>query len=357
MNETQHVDSIVADTTARIFQDLGDPQTINNAPDSAWASPLWQALEENGLTLAWVPDELGGAGAEIADGFDVLHVAGRFAVPVALAETLLAGWLLAQAGLESPAGPMTIAPVGEDDRIALGGDGMLSGQAGAVPFARDAAHLAVLADRDGMPNVALVDASACAISESVGIAGDPRDMVRFDGVAPLAAQDAPAGLSWETLRLMGATVRAQQMAGALQGILDMSVQYAKERIAFERPIGKFQAVQQNLARLAGETAAALAAAGSAADTIQQSQSFDDAVLLEAASAKIRVGEAAGEGAAIAHQVHGAIGFTQEHILHRYTRRLWGWRDEFGSESVWAVRLGRHVAANGADALWPMLAAR
>ncbi|MGI9381608.1 MAG: acyl-CoA dehydrogenase family protein [Methyloligellaceae bacterium] len=357
MNDVQGADSIVVDTTARIFRDLGDPQTINNARDDAWAAPLWQALEENGLTLAWVPDALGGAGAEIADGFDVLRVAGQFAVPVALAETLLAGWLLAQADLECPSGPMSIAPVGDDDHIALADDGTLSGRAGTVPFARDAAHLAVLAERGSTPAVALVEASACALSEGAGIAGDPRDVVTFDGAAPLAVRDAPAGFTQETLRLMGAAVWAQQMAGALQGILDMSVQYAKERIAFERPIGKFQAVQQNLARLAGETAAALAAAGSAADTIQQSQDFDDTVLLEAASAKIRVGEAAGEGAAIAHQVHGAIGFTQEHILHRYTRRLWGWRDEFGSESVWAVRLGRHVAANGADALWPMLAAR
>jgi acyl-CoA dehydrogenase len=81
------------------------------------------------------------------------------------------------------------------------------------------------------------------------------------------------------------------------------------------------------------------------------------VLLEVASAKIRVGEAAGEGAAIAHQVLGAIGFTQEHVLHRYTRRLWAWRDDFGSESVWAVKLGHLVAAKGADVLWPMLAAR
>ena len=86
-------------------------------------------------------------------------------------------------------------------------------------------------------------------------------------------------------------------------------------------------------------------------------SFDVGVFLEAASAKIRVGEAAGEGAAIAHQVLGAIGFTQEHVLHRYTRRLWAWRDDFGSESVWAVKLGQLVAAKGADALWPMLAAR
>jgi len=68
-------------------------------------------------------------------------------------------------------------------------------------------------------------------------------------------------------------------------------------------------------------------------------------------------EAANEGAAIAHQTHGAIGFTAEHILHRYTNRLWAWRDEFGNEAQWAVRLGEHVAAHGADGLWPMLAVR
>ena len=68
-------------------------------------------------------------------------------------------------------------------------------------------------------------------------------------------------------------------------------------------------------------------------------------------------EAAEQGVAIAHQVFGAIGFTKEHILHRFTMRALGWRDDFGNESHWALALGRKVAANGADELWPMLAAR
>jgi acyl-CoA dehydrogenase len=159
--------------------------------------------------------------------------------------------------------------------------------------------------------------------------------------------------------LMGAVVRSVQMAGALEAVLDLAVGYANERVAFERPIARFQAVQHNLARLAGEVAAAIAAAGSAADAIVTAAraGFDDGVFLEAASAKIRVGEAAGEGAAIAHQVLGAIGFTREHVLHRFTRRLWAWRDDFGNESLWAVKLGNLVAARGADGLWPMLAAR
>ncbi|HEY6175913.1 MAG TPA: acyl-CoA dehydrogenase family protein, partial [Kofleriaceae bacterium] len=82
----------------------------------------------------------------------------------------------------------------------------------------------------------------------------------------------------------------------------------------------------------------------------------DGVLLEVASAKIRVGEAAAAGAAIAHQVHGAIGFSTEHPLQHFTRRLWAWRDDFGSESAWAVRLGAEVVRWG-DRLWPVLAAR
>jgi acyl-CoA dehydrogenase len=152
-------------------------------------------------------------------------------------------------------------------------------------------------------------------------------------------------------------VRAAQTAGALQTILQMSVAYANERVAFERKIGKFQAVQQNLARLAGEAAAALAAAGSAADTLAERPTLDEVTFLEVASAKIRCAEAAAEGSAIAHQVFGAIGFTQEHILHRFTLRMLAWRDDFGNESWWAAELGRRVAQAGADEFWPLVASR
>ena len=78
---------------------------------------------------------------------------------------------------------------------------------------------------------------------------------------------------------------------------------------------------------------------------------------EIAAAKIRVGEAAGLGAGIAHQSHGAIGFTYEHSLHFVTRRLWSWRAEFGGESHWSLEQGREVAARGAEALWPHLTSR
>ena len=174
---------------------------------------------------------------------------------------------------------------------------------------------------------------------------------------PVTIKPAPKGFDQTSLMLMGAVARSLQIAGALESMLDISVRYSNERVAFEKKISKFQAVQHNLAKLAGEAAAALAAASSAADTIANSTTFDDAVFLEAASAKIRCSEAAEKGAAIAHQVHGAIGFTIEHILHRYSLRALAWRDDFGHESWWAVELGKMVAARGADELWPLVASR
>jgi acyl-CoA dehydrogenase len=349
-------DTMVAETAARIFADLADPQTINRARDDRWKDVLWRALAEAGLTLAWVPEQFGGAGASMADGFAILGVAGRYALPVPLAETLAAGWLLARAQLKAPAGAMTVAPARPRDRIALNADGTLSGLARGIPFAKDCEHIAVIADGGKGATIALVKTADCRIGDEQNLAGESCASVRFEASKAVRSAPASAGSDVAALMLLGAIVRSVQAAGALETLLSLSVAYANERVAFERRIGKFQAVQQNLARLAGETAAALAAAGSAADTIAHSQAFDDTVLLEAASAKVRTGEAAAAGSAVAHQVHGAIGFTNEHVLHRFTLRLLAWRDDFGSESHWAAALGELVARRGAHQFWPMLAA-
>ena len=226
-----------------------------------------------------------------------------------------------------------------------------------MPFAKAAKHIAVLASGSGGFSIALVDAVKVRIEAGLNLAGDDSDAVSFDHVQPVAIKPAPKGFDQTTLMLMGGVARSLQIAGAMESMLDISVRYSNERVAFEKKISKFQAVQHNLARLAGETAAAMTAASSAADTIANAASFDDAVFLEATAAKIRCAEAAEKGAAIAHQVHGAIGYTLEHILHRFTMRALAWRDDFGSESYWAVELGKRVAARGADELWPLVASR
>ena len=350
-------DNIIVATAERIFADLADAQTVIHTPDGSWKAPLWEALTEAGLPLSWVPESCDGSGASLADGFAVLSAAGRAALAAPLAETMLAGWLLAQAGMAAPPGAMTIAPARPKDRIALNDDGTLSGIARGVPFASEAKHIAVVATGAAGIAIALVEASACRIAAGLSIANDASDTVTFAKARPRTIKPAPAGFDATTLLLMGGVARSLQIAGALEAMLEISVAYANERVAFEKKIGKFQAVQHNLARLAGEAAAALAAASSAADAIANAARFDDAIFLEAVSAKIRCAEAAEKAAAIAHQVHGAIGFTSEHVLHRFTLRALAWRDDFGNESHWAVELGRQVAARGADELWPLVASR
>jgi acyl-CoA dehydrogenase len=356
-NAVAESENIVAETAEKIFADLADAQTINSDKKGGWKAPLWQALSDAGLPLAWVPEDCGGSVASLAEGFSVLSSAGRFAIAVPLAETMLAGWLLAQAKIASPEGMMTVAPASPKDRVALNADGTLSGRARGVPFAVDAKHIAVLANGPSGLSIALVEAKACRIEPGLNLANDGNDTVTFSNVQPAAIKPAPKGFDQTRLMLMGAVARSLQIAGALESMLDISVRYSNERVAFEKKISKFQAVQHNLAKLAGESAAALAAATSAADAIANSTSFDDEVFLEAVAAKVRCSEAAEKGAAIAHQVHGAIGFTIEHILHRYSLRALAWRDDFGSESYWAVELGNMVAARGADELWPLVASR
>ena len=137
-------ENIVVETAEKIFADLADAQTINRDKKGDWKAPLWQALSEAGLPLAWVPEEQGGSGASLADGFAVLNAAGRHAIAVPLAETMLAGWLLAQAKISSPEGEMTVIPATPKDRITHNADGTLSGRARSVPFAKAAKHFAVL---------------------------------------------------------------------------------------------------------------------------------------------------------------------------------------------------------------------
>jgi acyl-CoA dehydrogenase len=357
-NAVAESENIVVETAEKIFADLADAQTINHDKKGAWKAPLWQALSEAGLPLSWVPEDCGGSGASLAEGFGVLGAAGRFAIAVPLAETMLAGWLLAQAKISSPEGAMTVAPASPKDRITLNPDGTLTGRARGVPFAKEAEYIAVLAHGNGGASIALVDAGKVRIEAGLNLANDNSDTVIFDKVEPSTIKPTPKGFDQTALMLMGGVARSLQIAGSLESMLDISVRYSGERVAFEKKISKFQAVQHNLAKLAGESAAALAAATSAADTVANSSSLnDDAVFLEAVAAKIRCSEAAEKGGAIAHQVHGAIGFTIEHILHRYSLRALSWRDDFGSESYWAVELGKRVAARGADELWPLVASR
>ncbi|MEU9842229.1 acyl-CoA dehydrogenase family protein [Actinomadura sp. NPDC048032] len=289
----------------------------------------WRALEESGLTLAGVPEEAGGSGGDLADAAAVLRAAGYHAASVPLAETLLAGRLLADAGLRAAPGALTA--VSGEVEVVEGRDGpVLSGTFQRVPWARSARLLVVL----GGGLVAVVDPARARITEGANVAGEPRDDVVLAGVP--AEEAAPCVVDASELRRRGALARAVQLTGAMARALDLSVRYAGQREQFGRPIGRFQAVQQMLAELAGEATVADVAVRAAV------RAPGDPVAV--AAAKANASRAAGAVAALAHQVHGALGATEEHPLRRVTLRLWSWRDEYGGETAWADELGAALAA-------------
>jgi len=330
--------SLLRDTAARLFGDL---------PAGSWSPETWAAVERAGLHLALMPESGGGFGVTVPEAFGLLREAGAAALGLPLAETMIALKLLAEAGLEAPPGPLSIGPVvGPAPRVERDGGGWrLRAEVGRIPWGRNVAGLALLAGGPDGTMLVCVPARAWRVAPGENIAGEPRDTLAIE--ADLGADcAAPTEAGPDTVRVLGAAARCQMIAGAIARVCDMAVQYAQERVQFGRPIGRFQAVQQNLAMLAGQGAAATAAADLAADAVNP-------VLrpLAVAAAKVRAGEAAGTAASIAHQVHGAMGFTREHRLHLLTRRLWSWRDEFGNEAFWSRMLGRHLAAAGAGRLW------
>ena len=342
----------IVDSAERLFSSHVGKDVLKSAGEGTFPVALWDAVVEAGFTAALLPEAAGGFGATISEAMRVLQVSAAHGAPVPLAEAMLGGWMLARAGLAVPEGVLTVAPVRRKDALTVRAEGAawrLTGAVERVPWGRDAEWLAVLADGPDGPVMACVPTARLAVSRDVNLAGEPRDGFVFDMALPRAAV-AP-GFNRTELHAAGACLRAVQIAGALSRALAVSVAYVQTRVQFGRPIGKFQAVQQNLAVMAGQSAAAMAAATMAADALA-----GGLPPLLAGAAKARAGEAASVAAGLAHQVHGAIGFTQEYELHHSTRRLWSWRDEFGNEAEWNGVVGRVALGAGPDGLWPALTA-
>lgn len=325
--------SLLTDAAARLFGDLAEKRSDPFAQ-------LWAPVEDAGFPLLLVPEADGGFGGSWTDAFAVLRLAGYHALPLPVGEAIVATWLLNRAGLAPAEGPATIAAQAEGE---IAGD-RFTGTLAGIPWGREAG--AVVAILDG--RLIRLNRSDAAIEMRQSLADEPRDALRFT-----AAAATHAACDVELIRL-GALIRTAQIAGAMDAALAQSIAYANERVQFGKPIGKFQALQQNLAVFA-EEAAAVNCAGQAA--FAAAGKYDGAADFEIAAAKLRANMAIGVGTSTAHQVHGAIGFTKEYSLHPLTRRLWSWRSEFGNDSHWSAILGRQVIAAGADAFWPTLTER
>lgn len=338
-------------TTRMLDRCFGQEQPTGSLIDSL---PHWQDFEDLGLPLAMVPEEAGGFGLELPAAVAALRLLGERAVPLPIADTMAANFLLATSAVAIADAPAALAvPVDGAAPLELeeiSGEWRLSGTAPRVPWGRAIGIAVVEATRSGEPVLVRLSSASWQVGRfGTNLAGHPRDDLVFDcpvegnSVAPLAG-----GLG--SLVRLGAALRTIMMAGAAEAILHLTISYVRGRAQFGRPIAGFQAIQQELARMAGEVAAIHGAAAMAATYLQT----DLRPSLALAAARARACEAAGRIATIAHQAHGAIGFSEEYALHALTKLLWAWRSECGGQSYWAEQVAAHVVAAGAAGLWPLV---
>ena len=350
-SDTGLSDSLIEDSATRLFSEQVDKDLRQRAEAGELDATLWRHVTESGFPLLLASEAAGGFGQSWSDAYPILRGLGYWQVPLPLAETMVAAMLASLAGFDIPPGPLTLIEQGQGNALQVDGH-TLSGTAHAVPWARHAsAALVSLAD-GRLALLPLQGANCVTLQPHGNHAGLPSDTLVLQRAEFTAVAANPLPLQ-QPVWTLGAVARSAMLVGALESALEQAVRYAGERVQFGKPIGKNQAIQQNLALMAGDVAAArVAALVACADAPSTASADCSATPFSAAVAKVRAGEAATRGTGIAHQVHGAIGFTHEHSLHFATRRLWAWREEFGTDAQWAAELGHAAIAARAAGFWP-----
>lgn len=281
-----------------------------NGGDTAAGGQVWARLADLGVTALAVPEASGGIGAHPVDLVVAVERLGRWCVPGPVAESL------------------AVAPIlldGDDRAAALAGGELIATVAmpPMVPLAVDAGFAGlVLLAADGT----VVDATPSAGHPSV-------DPSRQLSEVSASGNHRPA----DTARAydFGALATAAQLVGAGQAMLDMSVDYAKQRTQFGRPIGSYQAIKHKLAdvHIALELArplmygAALSLADCSADSAR-----------DVSAAKAAASDAALLSARASLQTHGAIGYTAEHDLSQFLLRVQALRSAWGDPASHRRRL-------------------
>lgn len=315
-------DNLLADAVEEFLAGRCTPQRVREIeaePAGDGARALWNEVQDSGFADALMAESKGGAGLSLSDAAMIAMACGRHAMPLPLALTLPVRAVLAAVG-EVPSGPIAIAAA--------------PARVDAGPIVSTAVPCGLVADW----------VLLCAPSGEWLLPTDKAARQRSGGQGSVAADIQWPDLPDDALmlrrhegtlshwRATAAALVAAQMAGAMERLLEMTIGYANDRTQFGKPIGKLQAIQQQISVMAEQVFAARNAAliGLAGTEVDP---------LRAAIAKARAGEAAVTAAAVSHAVHGAIGVTEEFDLQLYTRRLHEWRGQYGGETYWHRRLG------------------
>jgi len=301
------------------------------ASRTSMASAAWEAIRPLELGMSIVPTDKDGFGLSFEDIGPVLEATGRHAAAAPVADIIFGTWLAVEAGLVLPEGPFHVASTA----VPLTAD-VRTGKPILLPEwrAKNCPVLFIAITAEG-ERLCLTDGASSASS-------------RLETGTPVVmSKPLPAPVTVRGQFAHFAAANSMLIAGALARSLDLSVEYTGVRRQFGKPLIHFQAVQRLLAQLATEVEAARAASRLGLRLLA------DDPELGAAISKGR-SSAAASAIAYAHQAHGAIGVTDEHILSVLAERLRFWREAGGNEFFWADTMGERLAGMKDKGLWPAL---
>jgi alkylation response protein AidB-like acyl-CoA dehydrogenase len=327
--------------------------------DRAW----WREAAELGWTALFVPEHLGGgsvSGSPAADAAIVAEEIGRTLAPgpflpvnvvaaavawsgspeqqANLLPTLLSGetiatWALAEPGDIWDADRLTTSAVPDGDELIVNGEKAYVEAVGVADVL-----LVTAATGAGMTQV-LVPRATPGVTVSRGRSVDVTrrfGRVAFDDVrvSADASLGEPGGAGYAVARQLqlALVLQCAETVGVVDRVLEITVEYAKERVAFGRPIGSFQALKHRFADHAMWLEAAKAVTDHAAAAVQLG-AVDAAIATSLA--KSHVGRSATEITRDCVQIHGGIGVTWEHDLHLYVRRA------VSNEALWGTPAAHH----------------
>jgi alkylation response protein AidB-like acyl-CoA dehydrogenase len=325
---------------------------------------LWQQMAEMGWLGIVVPSAYGGQEATFSDLLILLQEMGRAAVPSPFFSTaVLGGQLILNAATEAQKEELlpklcrgelllgvAIGEPGVDDELDCVGttaervDGTyrLTGVKLFVADAHVADVLICLASTERAAGRAQALTAFLVDPASTGVTlaplhttlQDRQFEIRLDDVRVpedrVLGRPGEARAALEDAVMRAAVGLCAEMVGAAERLLEMTVAHAKTRHQFGRPLGSFQAIQHHCANLATYVETAELVTHRAGWLIDQGQPFARA----AAQAKAWTNEACKRAAALAHQVHGGLGFTPEYDLYLYSRRVTTWAYLLG-DTRWA----------------------
>lgn len=314
--------------------------------DERGSDRLWATLRDLGLPLVGVDEARGGSGGTFADLAVVVRALAERAVGLPVGENALASWVLAHGRKVDGDDTTTLA-------FAVDGEyreDMAVLRIPAVPWLRRSGGVVVYRGGDDASFIETGD--GVEVDGAENLAGEPRDTLSVIGAVGTPLPFAPP---MPEVRGRYTVLRAAAVAGAAEGAYRLTRDYVMQREQFGKPLSRIPAVAAGLAAMK----VALVQVDAAVDRAVGLHTTDATTrrrLTAAAAAAVTAADTAAVCARTAHQLHGAMGVTREYPLHHYTKRLWAWPGEVGSETHSAEYLGAQALAHGEAALWDELTA-